>query len=392
MTDRERKALLPAGLQDVLPPRAAQEAEVVERLIAHFAANGYDRVKAPLIEFEDSLLSGAGAAMTAETFRLMDPLSQRMMGFRSDITPQIARIAATRLGGVPRPLRLCYAGEVLRVTGTQLRPERQFAQVGMELIGSDAARADAELVVLAAEALAAVGVADITVDLTLPPLVPALCAANGLVLARDRGLREALDHKDTAAIAARAGPLAGILCDVLAACGTAERCLDSLRGLALPDAAARERERLAMVVAEIRAAAPDLALTADPVENRGFEYHTGICFTIFPRDVRGELASGGRYLAGTNGMDDAAAEPATGITHYVDTILRVLAEPGAGQRVYLPVGTAPEIGRALRAEGWVTLAGLTEADPGSEAVRLGCTHLFAAGRVGPVPMTGCADE
>ncbi len=385
MTDLERKALLPAGLRDLLPPHAAQEAEVVERLIAHFAANGYDRVKAPLVEFEDSLLSGAGAAMAAETFRLMDPLSQRMMGFRSDITPQIARIAATRLGDLPRPVRLCYAGEVLRVTGTQLRPERQFAQVGMELIGSASARADAELIVLAAEALAAVGVADITVDLTLPPLVPALCAANGLALEHNRDLREALDHKDAAAIAAHAGPLAGVLCDVLAACGTAERCLECLRRLDLPDAAARERERLATVVAEIRAAAPQLILTADPVENRGFEYHTGICFTIFPRDVRGELASGGRYLAGANGADETTAEPATGITHYVDTILRVLAEPGAGQRVYLPVGTAPKIGRALRAEGWVTLAGLTEADSGSEAARLGCSHLFEAGRVRPVP-------
>ncbi len=383
MTEIERKALLPAGLRDVLPPHAAQEAEVVERLIAHFAANGYDRVKSPLVEFEDSLLSGAGAATTAETFRLMDPLSQRMMGFRSDITPQIARIAATRLGGLPRPLRLCYAGEVLRVRGTQLRPERQFAQVGMELIGSDAARADAELVVLAAEALAAVGVRDITVDLTLPPLVPALCAAHGLTLEHNRDLREALDHKDAAAVAAHGGKLAGMLCRVLAACGTAERCLERLSGLDLPDVAARERERLATVVAEIRAAAPGLTLTADPVENRGFEYHTGICFTIFPLDVRGELASGGRYMAGTNG---ASVEPATGITHYVDTILRTLAEPAARQRVYLPFGVAPEIGRALRAEGWVTLAGLTTgAGPVPEAERLGCTHLLEAGRVRPIP-------
>lgn len=384
MSDLERKALLPTGLRDVLPPHAAQEADVVERLVARFAASGYDRVKAPLVEFEDSLLSGAGAAMTAETFRLMDPLSRRMMGFRSDITPQIARIAATRLGRVPRPLRLCYAGEVLRVTGTQLRPERQFAQVGMELIGSDAPRADAELIVLAADALAEVGVADITVDLTMPPLVPALCAAAGMALADNRGLREALDHKDAAAIAAHAGPLADILGQVLSAAGPAERCLDVLGGLALPDAPARERDRLAAVVAEIRAASPGLELTADPVENRGFEYHTGICFTIFPLAVRGELASGGRYLATANGHDGQTEEVATGITLYVDTILRALPEPVGLQRVFLPAGTPPEIGRALRAEGWVTLAGLAKEGGAAEATRLGCTHLFEAGKVRPV--------
>ncbi len=106
MTELERYALLPAGLRDVLPPFAAFEAGVIERLMACFAAMGYARVKAPLVEFEDGLLSGPGAAMTADTFRLMDPVSQRMMGVRADITPQVARIARTRLESAPRPLRL----------------------------------------------------------------------------------------------------------------------------------------------------------------------------------------------------------------------------------------------------------------------------------------------
>ena len=70
---------------------------MVEALIACFASHGYDRVKPPLVEFEDSLFAGPGAAMTDNTFRLMDPLSQRMMGLRADTTVQIARIAATRL-------------------------------------------------------------------------------------------------------------------------------------------------------------------------------------------------------------------------------------------------------------------------------------------------------
>ena len=120
----------------MLPPDAAFEAEIVERLVASFAARGYDRIKPPLIEFEDGLLSGAGVALAPQTFRLMDPVSQRMMGVRADITPQIARIARSRLGGAPRPLRLSYAGDVLRVRGGQLRPERQIMQVGAELIGS----------------------------------------------------------------------------------------------------------------------------------------------------------------------------------------------------------------------------------------------------------------
>ena len=387
MNDRDRPALLPSGLRDVLPPAAAQEAGTVERLLGLFELNGYDRVKAPLVEFEEGLLSGAGAATASETFRLMDPASQRMMGVRADITPQIARIAASRLEHAPRPLRLCYSGDVLRINGTHLRPERQFTQVGMELIGSDASRADAEIVVLAAEALTLVGAADITVDLTMPPLAPAVCAAHGRRLEDDPALREAIDHKDAAALAGFGGALADTLGAMLAAAGPAERCHDALDALDLPPGPAAVGRRLGEVIGEIRASAPAIRLTADPLENRGFEYHSGICFTIFPSGVRGELASGGRYAIG-NGQ----GEVATGITLYVDTILRSLPAPANPRRVFLPAGTAPETGRALRAEGWITVAGLRKADPPEEeAVRLGCTHLCRAGRllaIGPAGRAG----
>ena len=388
MNDRDRPALLPSGLRDVLPPAAAQESDVVERLIGLFELNGYERVKAPLVEFEEGLLSGAGAATATETFRLMDPASQRMMGVRADITPQIARIAASRLRDAPRPLRLCYSGEVLRINGTHLRPERQFTQVGMELIGSDASRADAEIVVLAAEALTAVGAADITVDLTMPPLAQAVCAAHGRDIAGDAALREAIDHKDAAALAALGGPLAETLAAMLAATGPAARCHEALAALDLPPGPAAVRRSLGEAISEIRAAAPELRLTADPLENRGFEYHTGICFTIFPAGVRGELASGGRYATGANG-DGEGGEVGTGVTLYVDTILRSVPAPAAPRRVFLPAGTAPETGRALRAEGWITVAGLRPADCAEqEAARLGCTHRCRGGRIVPVARAG----
>ena len=158
--------------------------------MAAFAAHGYERVKPPLLEFEDSLLAGSGVAVAEQTFRLMDPVSQRMMGLRADTTPQVARIAAhPPRRGRPRPLRLCYAGQVLRVRGTQLAPERQVPQAGIELIGTDAAAADAEVAVVAAEALAAVGLAPATLDVTLPTMTPALLDAAGVSAAARRSPR-----------------------------------------------------------------------------------------------------------------------------------------------------------------------------------------------------------
>jgi ATP phosphoribosyltransferase regulatory subunit len=379
MTDFAQRALLPAGLRDTLPPEAEFEASVVERLMASLAAQGYERVKPPLVEFEDSLLADSGASMTPHTFRLMDPISQRMMGLRADMTLQVARIAATRLRAVPRPLRLSYAGQVLRVRGDDLRPERQFGQVGAELIGCDAAAADAEAVLLAATALADLGMKELSFDLSSPKLVPGVLAAHGMAPAPKR-LRDALDRKDAAAVETFGGAAAKSLLALLAATGPAEKSLKSLAALSLPAEAASEVTRLVDVVKLVRAAMPGLQLTIDPVEMRGFEYHTGLCFTLFARGGRGELGRGGRYMAG-DAYAEAGGEASTGFTLYLDTVIRALTPPAEQRRLYLPFGLDHAAAAKLRGEGWTTVAGLSpEADAKAEARRLRCTHILVEGR------------
>ena len=138
----------------------------------------------------------------------MDPDSQRMMGLRADTTPQVARIATTRLANAPRPLRLSYAGQCLRVRGTELAPDRQIAQAGIELIGCDNPAADAEIVLAGAEALASVGLTRTSFDLTLPTLVPVLLDDAGIEGAERAALARGLDRKDAASVARHGGALA----------------------------------------------------------------------------------------------------------------------------------------------------------------------------------------
>jgi ATP phosphoribosyltransferase regulatory subunit len=381
MNEDGARALLPPGFNDILPPDAAFEADIVGRLMSRVRASGYEQVKPPLAEYEDTLLSGDAASMTARTFRLMDPMSHRMLAVRADMTLQVARIATSRLGHAERPLRLCYSGQVLQVAGSQLRPERQVGQMGCELIGSDSPAADAEIVALAAESLAAIGVADISVDLNLPPLVPAVAAVanvEGTALAK---VRAALDRKDSAAVKALGGPASQTLGALLAAAGPADQALAALRRIDLPSSMRATVAGLEDVVARVREAAPGIALTIDPVENRGFEYHTGISFSIFSRSSRGELGRGGRYRAGNGG----AGEPATGFTLFMDTVLRAAASVPSARRIYVPLGIPSGDAARLRAEGWTTVAGLDRgADPASEAKRLGCAHVFTDGRVRPI--------
>jgi ATP phosphoribosyltransferase regulatory subunit len=259
-----------------------------------------------------------------------------------------------------------------------LRPERQFGQVGAELIGVVSPAADAEVILMAVEALNAVGVRDLSVDLCMPTLVPAVCRDRKIPDRAIRRLRVALDRKDAAGVAALESELGKastkILSGLLAAAGVAEETLKALKKLRLPKSAAEEEARLAAAIKAIKHVAPALTLTVDPVENRGFEYHTGVTFTLFAKGVRGELGSGGRYRAGNA---SARGEAATGLTLFMDTVLRAIAPAPSNPRVFLPYGTPATIAATLRADGWVTLAELKRsAKPEIEARTMRCTHIL----------------
>lgn len=375
--DPAQTALLPAGFRDILAPNAANEARLIDRMMATAMSHGYLRVKPPLIEFETSLLQGPGAATAERVFRLMDPISQRMMGLRADMTAQAARIATTRLKNAPRPVRLCYAGEVLRTTANQLNPEREVVQVGAELIGSPTAEADAEIILVAIETLRAVGVGRMSLDLMVPTLVPAVLATLDLPAKTLSALRQAIDRKDVAAVEDLAGDGSAILVGLLEATGPRDAAMTALATLDLPADAREALDRLTAVVDLVTAVETDLSITLDPAENRGFEYHTGIAFSLFARGVRAEMGRGGRYRPNDNPMGTA-----TGFTLYLERVLQALPDPKRPQTVFVPHGTPRAEAVALRADGRVTVSGLEPADDDeAEARRMGCAFILRDGQV-----------
>ena len=380
MSYKTDNGLLPVGLSDVLAPDAAFEAFILEKLLKDFAEHGYERIAPPLIEFEDSLLTGIGSGLAKQTFRLMDPESQKMMGVRADMTPQIARIAESRLSKMPRPLRLSYAGQVLRVRGTQLRPERQFTQVGVELIGPNEVAADAEVIILAASALDKLGVSDLSIDLGLPKLVKEILSELKEDTKNYFLLRQALDRKDASAVAELSVDLhkdtKTALISLLNATGPANEALDALESLSFKGKADEGRTLLVNVIGSISTALPNLTLTVDPIENKGFEYHTGVTFTFFAKGVRGELGNGGRYLA-NNDSNKKNQEGATGFTLFMDTVLRALPVPTCKNKIYVPIETSLKKAKSLRSEGWITVGALSpEKNSIDEASRLGCKYVL----------------
>ena len=371
------RALLPAGFKDQLPSMAAHESFVVHSIIERCEAYGYERIKPPLVEFEDSLFNGAGVSMRENSFRLMDPLSGKMMGIRADMTVQVARIATTRLAHLERPLRLCYSGEVLRVHPDNLNPDRELVQVGAELIGPNTVTADLEVIQIALDALKRLGTKNISIDITAPTLIPLILRSVGLDPASSLELRGALDRKDIKAVDGLAGGNAMLLGNIMTTVGAWEVGIKKLRELTLPLGVIEIIDRLENVASLISSESDIAEVTIDPIENRGFEYYSGIGFSFFSRGIRGELGRGGRYS-----LQDDSSQSSCGFSLYIETLLRALNEPTKKNRLLIPVNTNRKIIMDFQAAGWLTVIGLEDiTNERKEAERLGCSHFLKNGQV-----------
>lgn len=366
MTDPTRD-LLPEGLEDRLPQSAAAATRIERAALEAMDAWGYDRVRPPLVEFEKSMAARMHGFATRQMFRFVDPKSLRTLALRSDMTVQVGRIAATGLAGKPRPLRLCYAGQVARITGDPLDPRREALQVGAELIGSDSAAAAAEVVALALASLKAMGVTRISVDFTLPDLVDTL-AADEFPLDAEQvaAVRRELDSKDAGALKEVGG---AAYLPLLYAAGPFDDAIAKLSQIDASGVLASRIEGLKQIAARVGKSA---RLTLDPSERHGFEYKSWFAFTIYADGVRGTLGRGGTYRIG--GTD----EPAAGFSLYPDELVETVksAEPRR-EAVFLPLGHDPQAAKALRAEGWRTVSALSETD---DPAKLGCTHRWADGK------------
>jgi ATP phosphoribosyltransferase regulatory subunit len=364
MTDPTRD-LLPEGLEDRLPQAAAVAARVTRAAIDVMESHGYERVQPPSIEFEKSLASRMQGVRSRRMFRFVDPASLRMLALRSDITPQVGRIAATGLAADPRPLRLCYAGQVLTIAGDGLDPTRERLQLGAELIGSDTVAAAAEVVAMAIEALAAAGAKGISVDFTLPDLVDTL-AAKAFPLTGEQvdAVRSELDAKDAGGLKDAGG---AAYVPLLYAAGPFDEAVEKLAAIDAGGALKSRIEGLKEIAARVGDAA---RLTLDPSERHGFEYQSWFGFTLYAEGVRGALGRGGTYaILGSEGRGE---EPATGFSLYPDQLFEALtAEREPRKTLFLPLGHNADAAAKLRAEGWRTVAALADGDDGKA---LGCTH------------------
>ncbi|KQV85090.1 ATP phosphoribosyltransferase regulatory subunit [Massilia sp. Root351] len=336
--------LLPEHIADVLPSEARKIEELRRLMLDNFRLYGYELVMPPLLEYVESLMTGAGQDTELRTFKLVDQISGRMLGLRADMTTQVARIDAHLLNRAS-VTRLCYAGSVLHTRPSGLHTTREPLQIGAEIYGHAGLEADAEIQELALASLALAGFTDVRLDLSHVGVLRAILAEDANAAKDEAALYLLLRAKDVPGLelqtagyapAARAALLAlpnlyGDV-DVLK---RAREVLPELPGIS------KALAELAALAATADNPATGREVAIDLADLRGYQYESGAMFAVYVPGLPNAVLRGGRY--DHVGEAFGRARPATGFSMDLRELARLLPTAERKHSIRAPWGNAPEL-------------------------------------------------
>jgi ATP phosphoribosyltransferase regulatory subunit len=291
---------LPKGARIYLPDEARRKRYAESRLLDVFGRWGYRELITPTFEFFDVLSVGTDPHVQGDMFTLIDRDTGRLLALRADITPQIARVVATRLRDEPKPLRLGYLTNVFRYDEPRMGHYREFYQAGVELIGLDKPEAEVEILAMTVEGLRALGLSRFQIDVGHPDFFRGLMEETAATDEQAREVRAALGRKDLAELEKRVdelgapAPVADALLALPSLFGRAE-VLERAAAYARTPRAARALANLTEVYRLLGIYGLADAVLLDLGEVRGFDYYSGMYFETYVADFGASVAAGGRY-------------------------------------------------------------------------------------------------
>ncbi len=310
---QNQKYILPIGFYDLLGDGARVNQEVIDILLREFYGKEYQLVQMPLVEFEESL--AGNEKIDGQFFKMVDSFSGKTLVLRSDITPQIARLMATKLRDVEMPIRLCYVGDVLKIKNDNLYADRQLTQVGVELIGEDSCASNLEVIGLSLAALKKVELSDLMINFCCPQFLDILLASLGLGNVDD--LKVAVVSKNISAIKKLAGKFADDLIFLALENNDFAKISAVATGFMADKKVFEQLVKWQETIDDIQRNYPEINFSVDIFGDDEFSYHNQIGFTIFASGLSYPIARGGRYLINQK-------IPAVGATIYINNLRKIL--------------------------------------------------------------------
>jgi ATP phosphoribosyltransferase regulatory subunit len=290
---------IPLGTQ-VLFGKAAKQRRYIERAIfSVFEEWNYEEIIPPIFDYYDVFTRGMGVELEDTLYRFIDR-EGNILALRPEFTSLVAKSVATRLADQPKPLRLCYCGEVLRYETPQGGRQREFCQIGIENIGGDAVKSDAEVILVAIEGLKKLGIKRFQINLGQIGYFAGIVERINFSRRELLQIKTLIDLKDTVGLNAELERLAlserrrNILLSLVNLTGNSD-ILEEARQLVSNEQSLRALDNLAALVSELKKQKVGEHLTVDLSEVRGLDYYTGTIFKIYVPGLGFEVGGGGRY-------------------------------------------------------------------------------------------------
>lgn len=368
----------PSGFRDVLTDEAVAR-EAIERAVQDcFAARGYLPIETPTLE--NLSVMQAGGRIPASPFKFFDAKGD-LVTMRPDVTLQVARMCATRLGNQSGPFRFRYMQRVFReAEGRQRADARERTQIGVECIGEDGSAVDAEVVSLFAQALSLAGVSDFKLSLaTVSVLRSLLDASAASVQWRDAVLAAfhesnfvEIDQLTATGSSPVEGAAAPVFADAIRKLGRirgGREAIEQARALVAPLGCAQGLDEFEETYDLLVKAGLADDILIDFSVMSSFDYYTGIVFEAFSPSLGTPLGSGGRYdnMLGNFG----SSRPAAGFAFYLDEAMQAASTANASEqqrplRIAVPKGSLNADAIAVLNEAGFDTQGLD--DPGRQLI------------------------
>jgi ATP phosphoribosyltransferase regulatory subunit len=290
---------IPLGTQLLFGKAAKKRRRIEHAIFTVFEHWNYEEIIPPIFDYYDVFTKGMGAELEERLYRFVDR-EGHILALRPEFTSLVAKSVATRLADQPKPLRLCYCGEVLRYEAPRGGRQREFFQIGVENIGGERVKSDAEVILVAAESLKKIGIREFQINLGEIGYFAGIVERISFSREDVTKIKTLIDLKDTVALKSELARLAlserrrHILLSLVSLTGNSD-ILQAARQLVSNERSLQALDNLAALVAELKKHKIGEHLTIDLSEVRGLDYYTGTIFRIYVPGLGFEIGGGGRY-------------------------------------------------------------------------------------------------
>ena len=295
----EQKLHTPEGVRDIYNTECKKKLSVQGKLLDVLHLYGYQDIQTPTFEYFDVFRKEIGAISSRELYKFFDR-DGNTLALRPDITPSIARAAATLFEDEEFPIRLCYMGNTFINHSSYQGRLKENTQMGAELIGVDSIEADAELLAMLADGLRKVGLKEFQINIGHVDFIQSLLEATGLEeeerteihhLITNRnyfGVEEILDNRDVEDTIKQAFQiLPELIGDV--------EILNQAMEIAPNISAKLAVSRLQQIYKILTLYGVQDHITFDLSMSGSYGYYTGIIFRAYTYGTGDAIVRGGRY-------------------------------------------------------------------------------------------------